>query len=180
MKKFLLGVCLFLSATLALAQMPEKTWQEAKLAIQQGNFTQAVQLLRPWAERGDAQGQYGLGLMHYHGRGVAQDDTKAREWLEKAAAQGYAQAQFNLGVMYASGRGVAQDYAKAREWWEKAAAQGDVGAQYNLGVMYRDGLGGTQDDAKAREWFEQAAAQTENAENADAVRQARRALERIR
>ena len=33
MKKFFLGVCLLLSASLALAQMPEKTWQEALLAI---------------------------------------------------------------------------------------------------------------------------------------------------
>ena len=46
-----------------------------------------MRLLRPWAERGDAQARYGLGLMHYHGQGVAQDYAKAREWFEKAAAQ---------------------------------------------------------------------------------------------
>ena len=107
MKKLLLGVCLLLSATLALAQMPEKTWQEALLAIQQGNYEQAVRLLRPWAERGDAWAQYSLGVMYYRGRGVAQDDAQAREWLEKAAAQGNANAQFSLGLMFKNGRGIA-------------------------------------------------------------------------
>ena len=143
MKKLLLGVCLLLSTTLALAQMPRETLQ-AVLHAMQKNYAQAVRLLRPWAERGDAQARYGLGLMHYHGQGVA------------------------------------QDYAKAREWFEKAAAQGDADAQYNLGVMYNNGRGGAQNYAKAREWFEKAAAQTENAENTEAVRQARQALERMR
>ena len=67
MKKLLLGVCLLLSATLALAQMPEETWQEVKQAALQGNSAHVEQLLRPWAERGDARARYGLGLMHYHG-----------------------------------------------------------------------------------------------------------------
>ena len=38
MKKLLLGVWLFLSTSLALAQMPEKTRQEVAQAIQQGNY----------------------------------------------------------------------------------------------------------------------------------------------
>ena len=115
MKKFFLGVCLLLSASLALAQMPEGTRREAAQAILQGNDAQAVQLLRPWAERADAWAQYSLGVMYYRGRGVAQDYTKAREWLEKAATQGNANAQFSLGLMYKNGRGVAQDDARARE-----------------------------------------------------------------
>ena len=150
MKKFLLGVWLFLSTSLGLAQMPEKTRQEVvqmpeetrqevAQAIQQGNYTQAVQLLQPWAERGDAWAQYRLGVMFFHGQGIT------------------------------------QDYAQAQKWWEKAAARGDANAQFSLGVMYRDGLGVAQNDAKAREWFE-----TENAENAEAVRKARQALERMR
>ena len=111
MKKLLLGVCLLLSATLALAQMPRETRQAVLHAMQQKNYAQAVQLLRPWAERGDAWAQYSLGVMYYRGRGVAQDDAQAREWLEKAAAQGLAEAQFNLGVMHKNGQGVAQSYA---------------------------------------------------------------------
>ena len=119
MKKLLLGVCLLLSATLALAQIPKKTEQEVLLAIQQGNNAHAMQLLQVWAERGDARAQNNLGLMYYVGRSVVQDYARAREWFEKVAAQGHAKAQYNLGVMYRDGQGVAQDDAKAREWWEK-------------------------------------------------------------
>ena len=123
MKKLLLGVCLLLSATLALAQMPEKTWQEALLAIQQGNYEQAVRLLRPWAERGDAEAQAFLNWVYSYGQGIAQNYAQMRERWEKAATQGDAEAQYNLGWMYKSGRGGVQDYAKACEWLEKAAAQ---------------------------------------------------------
>jgi len=40
--------------------------------------------------------------------------------------------------------------------------------------------GVAQDSAKAREWLKKAAAQTENAENTEAVRKARQALEKMR
>ena len=115
MKKLLLGACLLLSATLVLAQMPEKTRREVAQAIQQGNYEHAVQLLQLWAKRGDARAQSSLGVMYHDGRGVAQSYAKAREWWEKAAAQGFVEAQTNFGVMYYRGLGVAQDYVKARE-----------------------------------------------------------------
>jgi TPR repeat protein len=98
-----------------------------------------------------------LGVIYYHGQGVAQDYSKAREWYEKAADKGDADAMSNLGVIYYHGQGVAQDYAKAREWFEKAADKGDADAMSNIGMIYQTGLGVTQDYAKAREWYEKAA-----------------------
>lgn len=180
MKKFLLGACLFLSVSLALAQIPKKTWQEVELAVIQGNEARTIELLQPWAERGDARAQSLLGVVYYDDEGTVRDYAKAREWLEKAAAQGDADAEFNLGVMYDEGDGVAQDYAKAREWWKKSAAQGNAAAQYSLGWIYYEGHGVAQDYARAREWWEKAAAQTENPKNIEVVRKARQALEQIR
>ena len=123
MKKFLLGAWLFLSTSLALAQMPEKTRQEVAQAIQQGNYEHAVQLLQLWAKRGDAHAQSSLGVMYHDGRGVTQDYAKARKWWEKAAARGDADAQFSLGAIYENGEGIAKNLSKAREWYEQAAAQ---------------------------------------------------------
>ena len=40
------------------------------------------------ADQGHAIAQFNLGTMYYHGRGVEQSFTKAKEWLTKAAAQG--------------------------------------------------------------------------------------------
>ena len=123
MKKFFLGACLLLSASLSLAQMPEGKRREAAQAVLQGNDAQAVQLLRPWAERGDAEAQAFLNWVYSYGQGIAQNYAQMRERWEKGAAQGDAGAQYNLGWMYKSGRGGVQDYAKACEWLEKAAAQ---------------------------------------------------------
>ena len=66
--------------------------------------------------------------MYLLGRGVAQDDKKAVEWLTKAAEQGVARAQNNLGWMYEKGRGVAKDDKTAVRWYTKAAEQGHARA----------------------------------------------------
>ena len=39
------------------------------------------------AKRGNAEAQFEVALMYYHGDGVKQDYKKAREYFEKAAAQ---------------------------------------------------------------------------------------------
>ena len=70
---------------------------------------QAVRLLRPLADQGDAPAQHNLGLMYDQGRGVPQDYAAAVSWYRKAADQGDAIAQYNLGLMYDQGRGVPQD-----------------------------------------------------------------------
>ena len=41
-----------------------------------------------------------MGAMYDTGRGVAENNRKAIEWLNLAATQGYAHAQAYLGVMY--------------------------------------------------------------------------------
>ena len=81
--------------------------------------------LRRKADQGDAEAQFGLGLVYTLGHGVPQDYAKAREWYEQAAAQGYADAQALLGVLYALGQGVPQDYVRAYMWSDLAAVSGD-------------------------------------------------------
>jgi hypothetical protein len=58
---------------------------------------------------------------------VAQDETEAVKWLDKAADQGFAHAQFDLGAMYDKGRGVPQDYVQAYKWLDLAAARFPAG-----------------------------------------------------
>lgn len=40
-----------------------------------------------------------LGMMHYEGIGIAQDQRQAIEWLERAASLQHPQAMFNLGIL---------------------------------------------------------------------------------
>ena len=127
----------------------------AAQAHAQQDYAALLEKLRPLADTGDAAAQYALFLcIHHGGNGVAQDNTQALAWLQKAAAQGFPEAQYNLGVFYEKGHGIPQDDDRARAWYEKAAAQGNATAQYNLGNFYNDGRGVPQDFAKAREWYE--------------------------
>lgn len=118
------------------------------------------------AEQGDVNSQFSLAEMYMHGKGVAKDDAKAKEWIQKAAPQtqiaaeqGNAIAQYFLGIMYGAGIGVLKDYSKAVEWYQKAAEQGLAKAQSSLGSMYSKGEGVSKDYAKAAEWYQKAAAQ---------------------
>ena len=81
------------------------------------------------AEQGDAEAQFGLGVMFIEGQGVAQDDAEAAKWFRNAAEQGRAVAQFNLGVMYATSQGVPQDHVQALMWFNLAAAHGEPHAR---------------------------------------------------
>ena len=123
------------------------------------HFPEAFACLKPYADQGNAEAQFGLGAMYYYGEGVSQDFGQAFSWTQKAAEQGLAEAQYNLGILYYSGQGVARDDTKAVYWYQKAADQGFAEAQNNLGLMYMNGFGVSQDPAKANEWFRKAAEQ---------------------
>ncbi len=96
-----------------------------------GNFEAAFKAFSKAAEQGDAEAQFGLGVMYTDGKGVPQDYKQAFSWYRKAAEQGLATAQFGLGAMYANGDGVPQDYVQAHKWFNLAAANGDKAATGN-------------------------------------------------
>jgi uncharacterized protein len=133
--------------------------EDAGAAYKKGDYATALRLIRPLAEKGDADAQVNLGVMYANGRGVPQDYAAAVSWYRKAAAQGDAQGQTELGLMYHLGRGVPQDYAAAVSWYGKAAEQGVASAQFLLGSMYSQGQGVRRDNAAAVSWFRKAADQ---------------------
>ena len=88
--------------------------------------------LHKLAEKGNADAQYELGIMHHKGDILVQDHFKAVNWIRKAAEQGHAEAQYNLGGAYYIGEGVVKDTDKAIEWLQKAAEQGHAEAQKTI------------------------------------------------
>ena len=130
-----------------------------------GEYSGTRERYESLAKTGDADAMNSLGVLYYHGQGVAQDYVKAREWYQKAADKGNPDAMNGLGVLYDNGQGVAQDYVKAREWYQKAADKGNADAMNGLGVLYYNGQGLAQDYVKAREWYQKAA----DKGNADAM-----------
>ena len=136
----------------------------AQAAFGKGDYATALRLLRPLAEKGDAEMQAVLGAMYGKGLGVRRDYTEAIKWYRKAAEQGNASAQNNLGAIYDRGQGVPQDYTEAIKWYRKAAEQGVVVVQFNLGVLYDNGEVVPQDFVQAHKWYNLAAANSTDKE----------------
>jgi TPR repeat protein len=92
-------------------------------AYLRGDYPTAVRLWRQRADRGEASGQFGLGLLYLEGYGVRQDFVEAVGWFRKAAAQDDTDAQLKLGRMYRDGKGVGPDLVQAYLWLNLAAAK---------------------------------------------------------
>lgn len=118
-----------------------------------------VDTARMAASRGDARAEYFLGKAYANGRGVAQDNVKAVEYLRQAASQGEAEAQNDLGAFYAQGLGVPQNDTEAVKWFRLAAEQGDPLAEYSLGSSFFWGHGVAKDLNEAVKWYRRAATQ---------------------
>jgi clan AA aspartic protease (TIGR02281 family) len=111
-----------------------------------------MRLLRPLADRGNAEAQTLVGRMYHDGLGVQQSYAQAALLYRKAAEQGYKSAQGWLGLMYEYGDGVPQNYALAMKWILMAAKQGDGLAQSFMSEFYRFGWGVPQNYILAYMW----------------------------
>lgn len=92
----------------------------------------SVRYYRGWAERGDSEAQYNLGLIFDTSfspiPGASQDNAEAANWYRRAAEKGHARAQYQLAEMYETGRGVSLDLNQAIDLYRRAAAKEDSGA----------------------------------------------------
>lgn len=150
----LLLLCLSLGIAPARADDLELGMQ----ALENGYVRRAIELWTPLAEQGNAEAQFGLGVIHNDAVGVPQDYTEANYWFLRAAEQGYAPAQFNLGNAYKNGTGFREDAGMAVIWWRKAAEQDFAPAQFNLGTALIEGVGVPRDPAAGKIWYQRAAA----------------------
>jgi len=133
--------------------------QRAEELVKQQDYSAALKLIQPLADKGIAEAQLDLGTMYENGRAVTKDDVQAVIWYRKAADQGNPVAQLNLGWAYDSGQGVAKDETQAIVWYRKAAEQGNASAQNNIAYMYSEGKGVTKDAVQAVAWYRKAAEQ---------------------
>ena len=93
----LTAVLLLMSALLAgcttspqrdASQDPQAIMQEARKAYTDKDYEKVFQLVLPLAAAGNADAQYTLGYLYYHGLGVQKSETQAMNWIQRSAAQG--------------------------------------------------------------------------------------------
>lgn len=148
------------AVVLALPAAAE-TMEDAQGAIDTGRFAQAAEWLKPMANDGNANAQFRLGNLYYHGQGVPEDEVMAVFWWKKAAAHGHADAMFQLAGAYLFGAHAAKFVSdpdrEAAIWYFQAASAGHVEAQYHLGLLFLAGKGVIENRREAASWFRKAA-----------------------
>ncbi len=122
-------------------------------AFNVGDYETALAIWQPLADAGDAEGQFGVGLLYANGFGVAMDDNLALQFYGLAAEQNHGQALCNLGTMHANGWGVPQSDAEAFNYYIRAAELGVTEAQNSVSRMYTLGYGTEQNIVEAHKWL---------------------------
>ncbi len=145
----LLSALVFALGSAAVAAAPI---DDGVTAARTGNYAEALRLLSPLAESGNAEAQFVLGVLYANGRGVARNAATAAAWYRRAAEQGKLEAQNNLAALYHEGAGVPDDQTEAFKWWSLAAERGFGRSQLNLATLYLDGVGVMMDYALAYKW----------------------------
>jgi TPR repeat protein len=140
-----------------LSQDDQMNLKSGIAAFETRNFSQAMQMLYPLAEAGEAEAQFRVAIMCQNGLGVVRKAEEAQRWMEAAAEQGNALAQHGLGFMFMEGDCVQRSAEQAVFWFEKAAAQGLAGSMTTLAMLLARGADGLQPNLEmARRWYEQA------------------------
>lgn len=131
----------------------------AQIADQADSDEEAVEYFRKSALQGNADGQFGLGIMLATGEGVPTDLIEGGKWIALAAEQGHKMAVIELATAYINGGlGIPESerHGPAAQRWIRAAAEhGYLPAMEKLAIAYRGGELGLSADAKeADQWAE--------------------------
>lgn len=121
-------------------------------AFDKRDFSTALRLLSPLADRGDPIAQYFVGVMYLRGFGIEADPSRAVVLLSGAATAGIADAQNYVAAFYRRGDHVQKDYAQAMQWYLLAARQDYQNAQYRIALLYDQNDYGSRDIKLAYMW----------------------------
>ena len=94
------------------------------------------------ANKGDADGQFHVGIMLSRGEGVTRNMEMACSWLRKAALQGHDQARISLGILYAEGEGAPESREEVMDWLRETAGKRQCRGAEDLGKARRGCDGG--------------------------------------
>ncbi len=124
-------------------------------AWQRADYSAAVAIWRPLAEKGDADAAFNLGQAYRLGRGVPTNIGAATTWFQRAAAKGHVDAETTLGLLlFENG-----DQAGGLKWLKAAAEKGEARALLVYGTALVNGDGVKRDPVLGYAYVSRAAAQ---------------------
>ena len=150
--KYLLSFALIAVATVPVSAQSVKAGIEA---WQKSDYSAAVAIWRPLAEKGDADAAFNLGQAYRLGRGVDLNLGAAQSWFERAAAKGHVDAQTTLGLLlFQNGNRIS-----GLRWLRSASDKGEARAMLVYGTALYNGDGVPQDPVLGYAYVSRAAAQ---------------------
>ena len=151
-RKHLVAAALLIFAASAVSAQSVKAGIDA---WQRSDYSGAIAIWRPLAEKGDADAQFNLGQAYRLGRGVQTNLSAAKTWFERAAGQGHVDAETTLGLLlFQNG-----EQAEGLKWLKKAADQGEPRALLVYGTALVNGDSVPQDPVLGYAFVSRAAAQ---------------------
>ena len=150
--RYLVAVALGVLVAAPLSAQSVKAGIEA---WQKADYSTAVAIWRPLAERGDVDAQFNLGQAYRLGRGVPINLALAKGWFERAASKGHLDAETTLGLLlFQNG-----DQGEGLKWLRHAAESGEPRALLVYGTALYNGDAVTQDRLLGYAYVSKAAAQ---------------------
>jgi len=121
-------------------------------------YSDAMRYLSLAAEKGNSSAMIGIGLLHYRGHGVPENEAEATRWFRMGALKGNETAMLYLAFQLAR-----KHYAEAMRWFRIAAKKGNADAMLMIGYSYIGQDDRTyesahmRDDIEGLRWFRMAA-----------------------
>jgi len=141
-RRVIVAISCLATVLLIVTWMAYRSWQYARLeplregisAVKAGDFTLALQRLRPFAVAGNPVAQQELGFMYAFGWGVPIDGVQASMWfrLAECRCENPGDSEYGVALSYLQGIGVKTDNVLALKWLQRAAEAGHAKAQQLL------------------------------------------------
>jgi TPR repeat protein len=113
-------------------------WNQARalddgvVAVKNGNYARAIELLTPLSDAGSREARDTLGLLYAYGWGVTRDRERAANLFATAGVSALPERFFSVGKELEEGKIVPKDRAEALAWFKLAAAAGHPQAKARL------------------------------------------------
>ena len=121
-------------------------------------YSDAMRYLTLAADRGNSNAMIGIGLLHYKGHGVPENEAEATRWFRMAAFKGNETAMLYVAFQLAG-----KHHAEAMRWFRIVAKHGNSDAMLMIGYSYvglddrRYEGAHMRDDIEGLRWFRMAA-----------------------
>ncbi len=94
------------------------TFDDGLAAYNRGDYTTALEILKPLASENQPDAAHILGEMYAYAQGVPQDYSEAYYWYYVGGRFGNPRAQMVLGSLFGGGLGVTRNYRRSLEWYQ--------------------------------------------------------------